>query len=278
MLTRNLFFSFLSFPLLLWPCLNIKAWAGYIRCFLLAVLPDILSICFVAQASENDQMASRIIQLLSDDGLTNLNITDNILCNLGIADIFALHATCRALRWLLGQMTESPYLLNVNTQLGHCLRDPSRFRYELGKCDGIICGEFVQNFLECNSQRYVRMQIVIQEGPKSCQFIEYLLSLEEITVDEIYDHEEYHLESTYDPYGYIWVKKTPKPPITELINGALTTVDLNFMTWNKAYSLLPVATVQKHKFYPLKPFGLDMGGATLASCSSRLDHSGFTLA
>ncbi|KAJ4128081.1 hypothetical protein NW768_008365 [Fusarium equiseti] len=207
-------------------------------------------------------MASKLIQLLSDEGHINLNITDNILGNLGIADIFALHATCRALRWLHGQMTESPYLLHVDTQLGHYFRDPSRFRYELGKCDGVICGGFVQNFLERNSPVNQIMQIVLQEGPKSTQFIEYLLSSEEVGIDDTYaydDGEVYFLHSTGDPFRDIWVETTPNPPVTEVINGALTTVDLSFMTWNKAYSLLPVATVQKHKFYPLKPFDQVMG-------------------
>ncbi|RBR16532.1 uncharacterized protein FIESC28_06941 [Fusarium coffeatum] len=207
-------------------------------------------------------MASKVIQLLSNEGPTNLDITDNILCNLGIADIFALHATCRALRWLVAQMTESPYLLNVDRQLGHYIKDPSRFRCELGKCDGIIGEEFVRSFLEFNRHRHrhFMIEITIQEGHKSWQFIEYLLSLEELTVKNIDNDGLSSLQSTYDPSCFIWVRKMAQPPIVELINGAFTTVDLNFMTWNKAYSLLPVATVQKHKFYLLKPFGSDTGG------------------
>lgn len=206
-------------------------------------------------------MASKLIQLLSNEGHTILNITDNILCNLGVADIFALHATCRALRWLLGQMTESPYLLNVNKHLQHYFRDPSGFRRELGKCDGIICGAFVQNFLECNSYRNPILEIFIQEGPKSYQFIEYLLSLDEVGVNDrcSYGNETCYLLSANDPSRVIRVKKQYKPPIVELINEAIASVDLNFMTWNKGYSLLPVATVQKHKFYLIKPFRRSMG-------------------
>ena len=192
-------------------------------------------------------MASKLIQLLSNGGHTVLNITDNILCNLGIADIFALHATCRALRWLISQMTESPYLLNVNKQLRHYFRDPSGFRRELGKCDGIICGAFVQSFLDCNSYRNPILEIFIQEGPKSCQFIDYLLSLDEVRVNDFckYGNETCHLLSTSDPSRVVRVKKRHKPPIVELINEAIASADLNFMTWNKGYSLLPVTTVQK---------------------------------
>jgi len=74
------------------------------------------------------------------------------------------------------------------------------------------------------------MEILVPEGPKSCQFMGYLLSSEDVTLHHIHDNGAHYFQSTYNPLRYIWVEKTPRPPFAELINIALTTADLYFMT------------------------------------------------
>jgi hypothetical protein len=118
---------------------------------------------------------SNLIQLLSSNSQhPSLNIVDTVLFHLCIADIYALHATCRSLRWLVSYMTESPSLLNINTQLGPFIKDPVRFRHQLGKHDGLLAGDFVQTFFDFGRWDVSTMLIYIERGPKSQALLNYL--------------------------------------------------------------------------------------------------------
>ncbi|KAI8665149.1 hypothetical protein LRP88_12814 [Fusarium phalaenopsidis] len=206
-------------------------------------------------SSENS--VSKLVGLLSDQSENpNLTIVDTILFHLGIADIYALHAVCRSLRWLVGYMTDSPRLLNINKQLGPFVKDTMRFRSELGKYDGLIAGDFVRNFFEFGRWEVTTLLLYVEQGLKSQGFIDYLR-----------DHEGYEtksqqhriLERNNAPGFYIVMKATTGPPIINLINEAYTTAGLNVISWNKAYSLLPIPTIVRHKFYPIKPFDNALG-------------------
>ncbi|RBA15939.1 hypothetical protein FPRO05_12160 [Fusarium proliferatum] len=199
--------------------------------------------------------APKLIDLLSDSQSPNLTIVDTILFHLGIADIYALHASSRSLRWLVDYMTESPCLLNIMRQLQPFVDDPTRFREELGKHDGLIGGDFVRNFFEFNRWEVSSLLLYIERGPKCQGFIKYLL-----------DHEGYRAYSEQTifcrdntPDISIAIMATPDSPIVEVLNKALTTADLNVISWNKAYCLLPIPTVVSHKFYPMKPFDNALG-------------------
>ncbi len=52
------------------------------------------------------------------------------------------------------------------------------------------------------------------------------------------------------------------------MHNSCTTVDLTFMTWNKFYCIFPHASLIKHKFYPLRILGDDLG-ARLAELSKQ---------
>lgn len=198
----------------------------------------------------------KLIDLLSDKSQSpNLTIVDTILVHLGIADIYSLHASSRSLRWLVDYMTESPCLLNITRQLQPFVNDPMRFRKELGKHDGLIAGDFARNFFEFNRWEVSSLLLYIERGPKYQGFIKYLL-----------DHEGYRAYSEQTifrrdstPDIYIVIMATPDSPIVEVLNKALTTADLNVISWNKAYCLLPIPTVVSHKFYPMKPFDNALG-------------------
>ncbi|RBQ80103.1 hypothetical protein FVER14953_21705 [Fusarium verticillioides] len=130
-----------------------------------------------------------------------------------------------------------------------------RFRKELGKNDGLIAGDFVRNFFEFNRWEVSSLLVYIERGPKYQGFIKYLL-----------DHEGYrpYAEETIfrrdnTPDLYIVIIATTDSPVIEIVNKALTTADLNVISWNKAYCLLPIPTVVSHKFYPLKPFDNALG-------------------
>ncbi|KAL4731222.1 hypothetical protein ACLX1H_000184 [Fusarium chlamydosporum] len=154
-------------------------------------------------------------------------------------------------------MTESPSLLSITKQLRTFVNDPTRFRSELGKYDGLIAGEFVRNFLEFSPWKVNSLLLYIQRGPKCQGFIKYLLQQEGYRANS----EKIVFCRDTAPNLYIVIRGTREPPIIEIINKAATTADLNFISWNKVYSLLPIPTVVHHKFYPLKPFDTSLGQA-----------------
>ncbi|KAG5781305.1 hypothetical protein H9Q73_005035 [Fusarium xylarioides] len=129
------------------------------------------------------------------------------------------------------------------------------FRKELGKHDGLIAGDFVRNFFEFNRWEVSSLLLYIKRGTKYQGFIKYLL-----------DHKGYRPYSKQTifrrdntPDLYIVIIATTDSPVVEIVNKALTTADLNVISWNKAYCLLPIPTVVFHKFYPLKPFDNALG-------------------
>jgi hypothetical protein len=57
----------------------------------------------------------------------------------------------------------------------------------------------------------------------------------------------------------IRLRKTDKSPIYALVSSSFTTAELNFMSWNKIYSIFPRTTIAHHKFYPLRSLDDDFG-------------------
>ncbi|KAI6771707.1 hypothetical protein HG531_009332 [Fusarium graminearum] len=174
-------------------------------------------------------MSLKLVELLSDQHSPNLDIVDLILSNLGIAGIFALHATCRRLRWVVHHMTESPYLLNINKKLERYFDDPASFRYQLGKCNGVIRGDFVRSFLAFSSPTSSTLDVVAQGGSNIGA-----------------------LMRRRKPFD-VSVRIKLASPIFEIINNADTSADLMFISWNKVYCLFPLPTIKRHKFFFVRP-------------------------
>ncbi|KAF5667106.1 hypothetical protein FHETE_5809 [Fusarium heterosporum] len=200
---------------------------------------------------------SKLLGLLSDKNQNPiLTIVDIILLHLGIADTYALHATCRSLRWLADYLTDSPRLLNINRQLAPFIKDPGKFRHVLGQCDGLLAGDFARNFFEFGCWQDRELVIYVERGPKFKRLTEYLEDGEGYTTNPAGSDK---LVRDKDPDFAIAIKVTASSPIVDIINNAGTTADLNLISWNKAYSLLPLSTVVHHKFYPIKLFDNDLG-------------------
>ncbi|GKU21451.1 hypothetical protein FLAG1_06217, partial [Fusarium langsethiae] len=133
--------------------------------------------------------------------------------------------------------------------------DPTQFRSELGKHGGLIAGDFVRNFFDFGRWHVNSLLLYVERGSKCQGLIRYLLQ-----------HEGYRTYSEKlvfrrdkDPDLFIIIKSTRDPPIIDIINEATTTAGLNFISWNKAYCLVPVPTIRFHKFYTLKPFDNTIG-------------------
>ncbi|KAF4444516.1 hypothetical protein F53441_11109 [Fusarium austroafricanum] len=145
------------------------------------------------------------------------------------------------------------------------VKDLLRFRNKLGESDGLIAEDFVCNFLEFGTWFDVpSLHVYVQDGPKRNALIDYLFRTEEyeIRVEQSsasVSGRPFILERPSFPDLCIIIKATSGPPIIEIINSAMTTLDLCFMSWSKDYSLLPLLTVVNHKFYPLKPLDNELG-------------------
>jgi len=55
------------------------------------------------------------------------------------------------------------------------------------------------------------------------------------------------------------VTSTSGPPVQAVLSSSYTTATVNFITWNKAYSIFPRQTLVDHKFFPLRPLDNDFG-------------------
>ncbi|KAF0635135.1 hypothetical protein FPSE5266_06688 [Fusarium pseudograminearum] len=224
-------------------------------------------------------MSFKLVELLSDQHNPNLDIVDLILSNVGIAGIFALHATCRRLRWVVRHMTESPYLLHINKKLERYFDDPASFRYQLGKCNGLITGDFVRSFLTFSSPTSSTLDIVAKGGPNIDALMRYLQRDEGYIRDwqgdtplddDDDDDDDDDIDDDYTlSYGFIILRRREPfdmsvriklgSPIFEIINNADTSADLMFISWNKVYCLFPLPTIKRHKFFALRPFDRSVG-------------------
>lgn len=193
---------------------------------------------------------SKLIEFLSEKSQNpSLTIIDSILSHLGIADVYSLHATCRSLRWLVDYMTSSS-LLDINKQLTPFAKDPVQFRYELGKHDALIAGDFVRNFFEFGRWDDDSLLIYIEQGSKCEGFTKYLCDIEGYHAESGQGYQNFYRENSRG--RYISVMSAAYPPVVEILNKSLTTAGANFISWNKAYSLFPIPTIKLHKLYPLK--------------------------
>lgn len=64
------------------------------------------------------------------------------------------------------------------------------------------------------------------------------------------------------------IRKTDKFPIYALVSSSFTTAELNFISWNKIYSIFPRTTIAHHKFYPLRSLD-DHFGAILVELAQQ---------
>lgn len=55
------------------------------------------------------------------------------------------------------------------------------------------------------------------------------------------------------------ITRTSGSPIHAILTASYTTACVNFLTWNKAYSIFPLQTFINHQFYPLRSLDDDFG-------------------
>jgi hypothetical protein len=151
---------------------------------------------------------------------------------------------------------------SINAHLGSSFKDPRAIRSVQAQCDAIITGSFARRFFNGYRQRDLGL-VVDWNVHAMCRFLE--TNGYEITSDSSSQPDS---DSDDDSELRIWVFKKlwsddrislmslficyAQPALVNALELAFPTADLAFITWNKAYSLLPYTTYLKKDTYLLE--------------------------
>ncbi|KAH6959644.1 hypothetical protein BKA56DRAFT_501478 [Ilyonectria sp. MPI-CAGE-AT-0026] len=193
---------------------------------------------------------------------------------LTIADSFALCQVCKGLEGLKDHMLKT--VSNVNIPLRDFVDDPTMFRSQLGHHDALISGSFALNLFELGHRKVPCLDVFVKEGAHADHFTKYVQENEGYQIDDLENGTvkaqlPKNLESVARPGKKLRVVRTSGPPIQHILTSSHTTACVNFLTWNKAYSIFPQQTLSKHHSYPLKSLDDDFG-----STLNELVHQGWT--
>jgi hypothetical protein len=180
---------------------------------------------------------------------------------LDLVDILSLFKTCKD-TWinLLSFLQKSDW--NINMKLGHFFEDPRAFRTVQAKCDALIVRDFARRFFTGSS--LLDLVIYVDKDVKS---MEAYLKANGYTICIIYgDHPANTRELTGNAYYKVTISGIELrvrilftngcyPAVLSMLQHCGTTCGLSFISWNKAYGLLPLSTFIKKETYLLR--GMD---------------------
>ncbi|KAK7937489.1 uncharacterized protein PG986_014357 [Apiospora aurea] len=150
---------------------------------------------------------------------------------------------------------------NINTKLMPFVHDPQAFRSILGASEALIYGDFATEFFSRTTSKTLA---IMAKATKADPVQAYLQTQGYLLVGE----ERVRLGSvTRLRRGelFIILRKTRLIPIQAILSRTPTTQAMNFIAWNKAYSVFPKTTFLDHEVLPLKGAGKDVR-AEIARC------------
>ena len=101
------------------------------------------------------------------------------LCRyLDIGDVIALTRTCMALSHIYHALVSQQHW-NVDRDLMRFVKDPRRFRNQLGESDALISGSFALQFFERQCWEESDLDIFVEEGEGARELERYLNNVEE---------------------------------------------------------------------------------------------------
>ncbi|KAK2053471.1 hypothetical protein LY76DRAFT_597811 [Colletotrichum caudatum] len=183
------------------------------------------------------------------------------------SDVYSLQRVCRAFRRLPAHL--GTVCMNINVHLRAFVSDPTAFRVYMGKHDGLISRGFALNFFVPMCSQTPYLDVFIEEGGKADSFAQYLESEEQYAITQYQQNAEgrgNEIGAEAHTHGTILLYNAEREttirftlangsPLLAILATSCTTADMNFISRDKAYSIFPSLTIQKHKLYPLR--GLD---------------------
>lgn len=187
------------------------------------------------------------------------------LLYLDVADTLALTRACKELH------AELPAVLkvttyNINRHLKKFFEDPVGFRTTQGRCGALIGGAFPFQFFQGSNNTTDRLYIVVED--------DYLLShylLREGYTDVKGIHEK---QVGSEKISIRLFENVDQATIAAVLSSTATTASLNFISWNKAYSLFPHSTFIKKECFLLCSYS---GEKSLAQRLSDLGQLGIKM-
>uniref|UniRef100_A0A8H7NHJ6 F-box domain-containing protein n=1 Tax=Bionectria ochroleuca TaxID=29856 RepID=A0A8H7NHJ6_BIOOC len=175
-----------------------------------------------------------MVKAMSSLALLNLSrllriptIAEVILSFLTLADIVILHRVCQALRDTVQSQHRSR--LNANHLLGAFVKDCALFRYNLAFYNGLLVGGAILEFLERRHNTVPRLDVLLEGGPCTTNFIDYLCLKEHyISLDDGDSTLVLHRPTSSDRTIHITTSDTI--PIHALLRSSCTTAELSFMS------------------------------------------------
>ncbi|KAF2872834.1 hypothetical protein BDV95DRAFT_605425 [Massariosphaeria phaeospora] len=180
-------------------------------------------------------------------------IQKKILSEMGPSEISALARTSKGFEDMVDTLKAADY--NINAKLLAYVSDPVKFRSVQAKCNALLRGGFVRAFLDRQETSLMTLKILTEDDEGIEMMKEYLeaegyaMSIKTSAVWSIYCFEKTSKDGS--------VKKIQ---VTEcdlnscmdgLFQASTHTAELNFISWNKVYSLFPYATFVKRETYLL---------------------------
>jgi hypothetical protein len=197
-----------------------------------------------------------LVDLLSS---TYAPVQAMIISHIRVRDTIALSRTCKELRIQVPAfLSATDY--NINYHLKRFFADPKEFRSVQGATSALIYGDFARTFLAGTAGKTLEMKIAVESG--------WWYVLEEYLDKEGYVLKGYVLKG-YVLKGYVLKSRTyekydaagqtlkvslagrDNAPIATVLAAALSTSDLDIISWAKAYSLFGCATHVKGVAYLL---------------------------
>ncbi|KAF2644413.1 hypothetical protein P280DRAFT_534850 [Massarina eburnea CBS 473.64] len=241
--------------------------------------------------------STNLVDLLSS---YNSPVQKSLLACLQPGEVATLNMT--STKFFDMDRTLATSLYNINLKLKKFFDNPQGFRSLQGECNAIVVSDFALKFL---SRDTLPDGLVIYapqaNAPKLKHWLEdqgYTMAKPNEGNDEDEDNDNDDDEDA-EPGDLWWKNVAGKkltvsldvltvPPIQKLLNHASTTANLNFITWNAAYSLFPSSTFITKDAYMLNAMEDTTRGnrvaqevALLAACgikTSSSRHQGLTSA
>ncbi|OTB03767.1 hypothetical protein M426DRAFT_12269 [Hypoxylon sp. CI-4A] len=170
---------------------------------------------------------------------------------------------------------------NINNKLRPFLNQPLQFRSKLGQCDALISGSFAMQFFDRVVWRESDLDIMVADGEQD-GLAEFLTAIEGYTMTEEKDSPTYNgmllnpyiikcrtymyrvtgdkdLDGKKTADSKVQLIMTSDTPLEAILSSFYTTAIVNFITWNKAYSIFPRATFLDYETAPLKSVNTHYG-------------------
>ncbi|KAI1495688.1 hypothetical protein F5X99DRAFT_109338 [Biscogniauxia marginata] len=203
-------------------------------------------------------------------------IRERIACCLETRDVLRLCQTS----WAMRQDIKANEW-DINAKLGRFIKNPTGFRSQLGRSNALISGSFALQFFERVVWPEADLDIMVQDGTNLEGLAKFLVEKEDYEMvgerdfseedDDILGYRTSDFPDMRKTQTYMYRKKysiawkgsddsgrkiqliaTYGPPVQAILRGYYTTALVNFISWNKAYSIFPRSTFLSYETVPLK--------------------------